>query len=334
MKTIFKIILCGTALLPLTVGLYAASTQSTTRIDLAAAVQRGDNAAVANLIETTGLDPAASDEAGTPVLMLAVVYADADCLRILLDHGADANVRNRMGATALLWAAGDPEKALLLIAHGADVNVQSALGRTPLLSAAAQDGAGPVVAALLKRGANTAVADRIEGPPNVPQGGGGGSPLVEAAKARDGEALTILLARGLNVNAKTINSGTALSEAAIQGNVENVRQLLGAGADTEAKSSAGKYTPLMLASMRNDIEIVRMLLEAGANVNARDVRGSTPLMWATYSERRDTGVLDLLLAAGADVNSRNSRGETAITWANWNGATSIVARLRNSGATE
>jgi N-acyl-D-amino-acid deacylase len=324
----------GTAAVLLVAGLQAATNNAkvNNKPDLSAAVRAGNVAAVKQMIEKQGADPNAKDASGTPVLMTAVVYGDAELVRFLLDHGADPNAKNPPGATALLWAAGDPAKASLLIAHGADVNVQSALGRTPLLSAAAQDGAGPVVAKLLEKGANVNVADKLTPPPPVPSGDGGASPLIEAAKARDGAALKMLLVKGLDVNAHGTNGTTALSEATILGNVENVRLLLKAGARTEMRTSSGKYTPLMFAAFRNDPKLVQMLLDAGAEVNARDAVGSTVLMWAAYSDKTDTRVIEILLKAGADVNARNDRRESAMTWALWNGETPIVAFLRKSGA--
>jgi len=314
-------------------GLHAATTQSEVKTDLAAAVRNGDNAAVKTMIEKQGADPNVKDAAGTPLLMTAVVYGDAECVRILLDHGANPNAKNAVGATALLWAAGDPDKASLLIARGADVNVQSALGRTPLLAAAAQDGAGPVVAMLLKKGANTAVADKVAGPP-LPSGGGGASPLQEAAKARDGQALKLLIAKGLDVNSKAMNGGTALSEAIIQGNVENVKALLHAGASVELQATPLKVTPLMFAVIRGEVEVVRMVLDAGADVNAKDAVGSTPLMWAAYAERANTEVIEMLSKAGADVKVRNLRQESALTWAKWHGETPVVALLKKASVAE
>src|SRR6185369_6134596 len=88
--------------------------------------------------------------------MQAVLDGDTSSIRLLLENGADPNIRNEVGATALMWAAGDLEKTRLLLDHGADVNVRSDDGRTPLLIAAGQAGCNAVATLLLDRGANVA----------------------------------------------------------------------------------------------------------------------------------------------------------------------------------
>src|SRR5215471_20884036 len=91
----------GTAAVLLVAGLQAASNDAkiNNKPDLAAAIRSGNNAGVKQLIEKQGADPNAKDASGTPVLMTAVVYGDAECVRILLNHGADPNAKNPPGAT-------------------------------------------------------------------------------------------------------------------------------------------------------------------------------------------------------------------------------------------
>jgi ankyrin repeat protein len=106
--------------------------------------------------------------------------------------------------------------------------------------------------------------------------------------------------------------------------------LLDAGADVHATASSWKFTPLAMAAFRGNVRIVRMLLGAGAEVDARDSTGSTPLMWAAYSERANIEVVDALRKAGADVSAKNKRGETALTWAAWNGETPVTQLLKRA----
>ena len=57
-----------------------------------------------------------------------------DTMRVLLDHGADINVRNRQGRTALSWAAqyGFLASLKLFLERGADANSRDKEGQTPL----------------------------------------------------------------------------------------------------------------------------------------------------------------------------------------------------------
>jgi len=86
--------------------------------------------------------------------MFAVLYGDADAVRLLLDAGADPNTRNEAGATALMWAVDDADKTRLLLRRGADPNVKSDDGRTALLAATAGHPSAAVVRLLLDYGAN------------------------------------------------------------------------------------------------------------------------------------------------------------------------------------
>jgi len=302
-----------------------------TRPDVHEVIRQGRNSQLATALHN-GADPKGRDGEGTPALMNAVLYGDADMVGMLLRHGADPNATNAAGATALLWAAGDPQKASLLLKHGAFVNTRSALGRSPLQVAATQDGGAPVVGWLVERGADLTARDNLKGAPLVYSGGGGAPPIVEAAKARDGSALHILLEQGVDVNDHDGNGGTALTEATVQGNLDNVHALLKAGADVEATVSSVRYTPLMLAAIRNNFAMVKLLLKAGSDVNAVDANGTSVLMWAAYSsETGDPRIVDLLVKAGADVSARNRRQETALTLAKWHGATPMVAYLEQAG---
>jgi uncharacterized protein len=298
---------------------------------LSDAIRNGNTEQVSVLLDN-GADPNAVEADGTPLLMSTVVYCDAKTVRLLLDHGANPNAKNPAGATALIWAAGDPQKALALLAHGADPNVRTALGRTALLATAAHDGSAPVVKSLLAANVDTMTPDHLPGPPNIFSGGGSPTPIIEAAKARDGKALRMLIDAGTDVNARDHNGGTALTEATVLGNADNAQALLKAGANVNVTVSSWKYTPLFLAIIQNNPDLVKTMLAKGADVNAKDSTGSTPLMWAAYSEVDDPSILKMLRSAGAEVNVKNSYGESALTWAKRNGETSIVRLLKQWGA--
>ena len=90
---------------------------------------------------------------GSTPLMYAVLYGDAKLVAEMLHAGADPNIRNHAGASALTWAVDDVAKVRLLLARGADVNASSDFGRTPLMLASAQARSAPAVKLLLEHGA-------------------------------------------------------------------------------------------------------------------------------------------------------------------------------------
>jgi ankyrin repeat protein len=299
--------------------------------DIFQSIRRGDLPGMRVALQK-GEDVNSRDAEGSTPLMYAALYLpDAAGLRELLKRGADPNAANSFGATALVWATGSLEKVKVLVQHGADVNARSKLGKTALLVAANRDGAGPVVSYLLAHGARIDFKDEVTGIPLIPVGGGGASALIQAAKARDGEALAALLKLDTAVNAKEKNGSTALLNAIAYQNHRNIQMLLERGADVNAANAAG-FSPLILAAARNDLATASALIARGAKVNAEDLWGNTALMWAAYSEQGNPEIVDMLMKNGADINHKNKMGETAFTWAARRGETKITALLKPGAA--
>ena len=68
--------------------------------------------------------------------MDAAAFSSAECVRVLLDRGAEVNAANALGATALMWGTGDAAKVRLLLERGASVNAKTKDGVTALVTAA------------------------------------------------------------------------------------------------------------------------------------------------------------------------------------------------------
>src|SRR5207244_8882801 len=101
------------------------------------ALRAGNRAAFASLAAERNVGSRRGPGGATP-LMAAVLYGDVAAMRTLIDGGADPNVANDAGATALMWAANDVEKTRWLLDRGAKVDAKSDDGRTALLIAAGQ----------------------------------------------------------------------------------------------------------------------------------------------------------------------------------------------------
>jgi ankyrin repeat protein len=181
--------------------------------------------------------------------------------------------------------------------------------------------------------------------------------LKEAIKRSDLDRVVTLIGQGADVNLSAPEASLAecpLALAALKGNSEVTRRLLGVGANVDQRSTTGA-TPLMLAAPGESQSFVmwlpvdhagvaRALLDAGADVNARDERQETALMYAAAhgaahyegSDRsriyRDPEMTKILLAAGASPNLLDVNGESALSKAEQSGERKVANTLRAIGA--
>ncbi|MGG4345471.1 ankyrin repeat domain-containing protein [Paenibacillus lautus] len=115
-----------------------------------------------------------------------------------------------------------------------------------------------------------------------------------------------------------------LIEYAEQGNTEQVRQLLQAGANINATDEQGR-TAVMAATYRNHVGTVEALIQAGADINIRDQQLNNVFLYAGAEGMMD--ILRLAIEADADVTLTNRYGGTALIPASDRGHVEIVQEL-------
>ncbi|BFZ23411.1 hypothetical protein BsWGS_26450 [Bradybaena similaris] len=103
---------------------------------------------------------------GLTALMISTNKCGHKTMKVLIDHGADVNIKDFSGNTALLLAVSKqiqkPEILTALIEAGSDINVQNTSGYTPLMLAA-QASLKDAVMLLVDSGANiNAVSDKVK----------------------------------------------------------------------------------------------------------------------------------------------------------------------------
>jgi ankyrin repeat protein len=94
-------------------------------------VWREENDIVKHLL-ARGANPNLHDEEGDTALHGAALRGNVDLLKLLLDAGANPNARNKLGGTALMWAGsyGAEEAARVLLERGADPSLKDNDGMT------------------------------------------------------------------------------------------------------------------------------------------------------------------------------------------------------------
>ena len=307
--------------------------------------------------DLTGLETAIKDGAdvnqrqsegleATPLMW--ATGSEADYIRVLLEAGAEVNVRDAMGDPAINWAAyyGNAPAIALLLEAGAETQLT---GHGNAVEIVMRRGHQAALALLLdhrefapKRSRAEIVLEvaAIQGEPETITVISGqldvasahdwaGRPVLQAAaRANQAAAVQTLINAGFPVDAQDAIGFTALFEAARDGSNESVNVLIAAGANVNHISgeNALSLTALHLAAIGNHVEIIDALLTAGANPDAIGTMGATPLMWAVFEGSRESAMR--LIDAGTDVSIIGRMGDTALSAAQSYGWEDVSTAIR------
>lgn len=146
--------------------------------------------------------------------------------------------------------------------------------------------------------------------------------LYEAVRKGDVAAVTALLDKGADVNAKFRYGTTALFKAAERGNAEIAKVLLDHGADVDVKDTFYHASAMSWALDNNHYDVVRLLLQKGAE-GAEDV-----LMNGVQGNKEE--IVKLALDSGK-IKPEDLTAALAVSM-NAN-TTTITDMLRKAGAT-
>jgi ankyrin repeat protein len=127
----------------------------------------------------------------------------------------------------------------------------------------------------------------------------------------------------LDINAVNANGETPLMMAALRGELDWASRLL----DRGAKAHQAGWSPLHYAATGPDPKLVAMLLDRGVPIDARSPNNTTPLMMAARYGAESS--VDLLLVRGADKRLRNDRDMDAAAFAQSAGREQLARRLGN-----
>lgn len=201
------------------------------------------------------------------------------CLKLLIDHGADPNTRNRCGITPLMKACREQNiKAVeFLIEHGADVDIECPprFEQKRAIHFAIQVGNLAITEILLKNGASRSRSENYRY-----------SPLHEAIVKDQVEICKLLIKYGSDVNERSENYATPVMLVCGTEGLNNRKQLLeellSNGGEVNAFSDHVSYTHpylpplteyLKLEHEEAEFDIVSLLVKYGAKVSFRGTRG-------------------------------------------------------------
>ena len=272
-------------------------------------------------------------------LQYAINWPDVGLVKLLLDKGADVNLADTGGDTALIEAARDGGPVYtaivkLLIERGADVHADN----DAAILRAAKYAAPETVRLLLSKGARVDASDKDSD---------GDTVLMQAAGGASVATVEMLLSAGANINETNEKGRTALMKAVTldhrydpKERLPIIELLLKRGANINARDTSG-MTPLLHSVVQYmseaggviaHVEVVQFLLDRGADVSASDEQGDTALVKAVKAFRGSTDIVQSLLVKGVPINAQNKKGTTALMIAAANGTENVVTILLEKGA--
>jgi ankyrin repeat protein len=255
-----------------------------------------------------GADVDARDPDGVTALVIAILNAHYDLAAALVELGADPNVADQTGRTAL-YAAVDMHSLPRMFSRPAP-RPSGRLDAVALAASLLDGGANPNLALsrpLMPRHHNP--GDRGMGE--------GSTPFLRAAQGGDVAMMRLLVDRGADPRLAQKNGTTALmlassgrtvsedddGDAPDQSGAARVIDLcLELGLDIHATAANGD-TALHRAVANGAVPAVRRLLDGGADPQRKNARGDSPLDLAAGIRNADakSEILSLLRGAAASV---------------------------------
>ena len=303
------------------------------------------------LIEN-GADVNLSTDKNRTPLMTACEYGHVNTVTILIEHGANVNLQDRDGLTAVHYAVRGSQACEILsclMENGADVDAKTFDDCTPLMRAA-EIGDTKVATFLIEHGANVDLPDKtgatalyyaLKCPGNlcevmsflIENGADINActsyncctPLMMACVKTVNDQLTFLIEHGAIVNLQDKDGNTALhyvvqEKPGFHEPYEVLDYLIQNGADINAQSNDGR-TPLMKAIELSEVDIASFLIKQGANLDLQDKNGDTAFHYAVRSDSPE--ITDSILTLGASCMC-NNRGLTPLLVASSTGKSEVV----------
>ena len=285
-----------------------------------------------------GADINFRDENGNTALFYGAVQGDEDILKILIEYGADINIKNNYGMDPLFYclfysSSNNKVKTMKkLIEYGADVNSKYDNGNNLLVNSACK-GKIKIVKLLISKGASINVKDK-----------NGRTALMEAIKHGYLKIIDILLKAGAecsneerekidylikernDINFVNEKGETALLLAVANEDLELAKSLIENGANLKVEDSFNHSLFAKAVLYTGNKKMIKLFLDNGADINEKmDHDSKTPLLVAL--ERGNFALAKFLIKCGANIEEKSRSGVTALMYAAKNNCIEVAKML-------
>eukprot|EP00939_MAST-03C_sp_MAST-3C-sp1_P002503 g2503.t1 len=268
-------------------------------------------------------------ECGRTPLLLAATFDHARAVSVLLDCGANPDVRGTNGESALMWASSCDYTGVVrvLLSGGtcgrpANINLSDNDGFTAIFGAAGANHLDSVNL-LLDAGSDINATNTD-----------GFTPLMYASSLGHTEIVKQLMRRGADAKMQANDGATALIFAATRGFVDTIRALIPASDIDETTSGDDPLSAISTAAYGGHVNAVVALMEGGASLENPLDDSAMPLMAAASAGYGDV-VQVLLDKDPKSVNTVESQargGRSALLKAAAAGHVEVVKILLECGA--
>jgi ankyrin repeat protein/mono/diheme cytochrome c family protein len=274
---------------------------------------RQNSLAALRVLADKGANLNLQDPQGATAMHLAIINLHYDAAALLLDKGADPNIADETGMTALYAVANMDTLGWIQGRPAPALDSNAEYDAAGLVNKLIDHGANPnprLQKAILKRH-HDFLQERILTE--------GATPLMRAARYGDVKLVRVLLDRGADPRLTTKDGTNAL--------------MFAAGVNLAAVR--GEDPSLLHPSEDGSIEIIKMLLDRGLDINAANDQGLTALHGAVQRGQgtgNGTGekIIALLVERGARLDVKDKRGRTPLEMA-LAGEGQILNRVEDSG---
>ena len=253
--------------------------------------------AVSVLLEK-GANPNVRNANGETPIFNAIKTDSTSTIDLLMKKGAQKNARDYLGNTPLhacvRWDSRN--SAMKLIQWKSDLDVQNLAGKTPLAQAA-RSGRMAMVTLLTENGANIDATDAT-----------GKTVLIDAIQSRNIEIVNYLVKKGASPHIQEMYGRNAFHEVALTGNKEMISLIQQAGGNPLARDTQG-ITPFSIILEREDEDLIKSVL--GNDSKLLDSDSNTPIHIA-LDNNASTEILNLLVQMDYPINMRNKNGVTPL----------------------